>query len=891
MPSVRTGSVVVLAAALGAGVLVPVVSAQPVPDRDLGVLFVGAHPDDEASLLSTFGQWQHAHQVRTGVVTITRGEGGGNAAGPEEGPRLGLLREGEERRAVGAFGITDVYNLDKPDPYYTVSAPLTEQAWHHDDVLAKLVRVVRQTRPEVVVTMDPAPTPGNHGNHQYAARLALEAYRQAADPAAFPEQISAEGLAPWSVRRVLSSAAGAEEELRGPDCEKRTTPADSPGPEYYVFGAPGHTNWEQRERLAEREYKSQGWANRPDIAADPAQIGCDHLTEIANRAPHVPGAQGADAPLLGALLPIPGGLPVGTGLTANAEHPQVTPGESTRVRVEVTAPAEKGLRAGGRVTLDSPPGWEVQGDGSFGPLEPGATARVDLTLTVPHRLGFGRVPVPVRVQSPYGNGESELRLEIVPPVVAEQAPLPGVAEFQRWSSGMQFPLLLNKVAPVQTVPALGKRDLQAVVHNYSDEPRSGTVRFVPPQSFTVADAEQRFQEIAPGETRVLTFGVHSADPGMPTGTQGGDRPYTLITRTDDGSAGESTAALELVPVTTIPQTGVEPVVDGDARPQEYPGDPIEVSAWWEGEECTAPDCAATARLSWHGDTLYALVDVVDDTQGTRLAPEDCKRHWRTDAVEITIDPKADSENTSSTFKVAALPATSGPGRPCYARDADNHQGPGEDTAPGVLLGSKLRSGGYSVELAIPLRALPGSIDPQRLGLNVLVYDSDTQDLTGQSRIGWSTWGGVQGDPYRWGRAILQDRPAGEASPPPAPVLPLDALSSVDSPESLAQAARLAASPGGAPPAGGSAARLTGAQAQHGQVLARLAVNEPGKVHLFVVDANGVVLGDRRIDVDGQGDRDVPIAVGSGIPARVLAGFSTANGATAAYEFDISAGRP
>ncbi len=102
---------------------------------------------------------------------------------------------------------------------------------------------------------------------------------------------------------------------------------------------------------------------------------------------------------------------------------------------------------------------------------------------------------------------------------------------------------------------------------------------------------------------------------------------------------------------------------------------------------------------------------------------------------------------------------------------------------------------------------------------------------------------------------------------------------------------MAASPGGAPPAGGSAARLTGAQAQHGQVLARLAVNEPGKVHLFVVDANGVVLGDRRIDVDGQGDRDVPIAVGSGIPARVLAGFSTANGATAAYEFDISAGRP
>lgn len=332
MSSVRAGSVVALAAALGAGILAPTASAQPDSPQDLEVLFVGAHPDDEASLLSTFGRWQHDHQVRTGVVTITRGEGGGNAVGPEEGPALGLLREGEERRAVGGLGISDVYNLDKPDLYYTVSAPLTEQAWHYDEVLAKLVRVVRQTRPEVVVTMDPAPAPGNHGNHQYAARLALEAYRQAADPAAFPEQISDEGLSPWSVRRLLSNSAGAEEEARGPDCEKRTTPADSPGPEYYVYGVGGDTNWEQRERVAERVYQSQGWATRPDIPGDPAQIGCDHLTEMANRAPHVPAAQGADAPLLGALLPIPGGLPAGTGLTATAERSRITAGGSTPVR-------------------------------------------------------------------------------------------------------------------------------------------------------------------------------------------------------------------------------------------------------------------------------------------------------------------------------------------------------------------------------------------------------------------------------------------------------------------------------------------------------------------------------------------------------------------------------
>jgi LmbE family N-acetylglucosaminyl deacetylase len=872
--------VVVLAAALGAGILVPVASARPDSGPDLDVLFVGAHPDDEASLLSTFGRWQHDHQVRTGVATITRGEGGGNAVGPEEGPELGLLREEEERRAVGALGITDVYNLDKPDLYYTVSAPLTEQAWRHDDVLARLVRVVRQTRPEVVVTMDPAPTPGNHGNHQYVARLALEAYRQAADPAAFPEQIGEEGLDPWSVRRVLSNAAGAEEEVQGPDCEKRTTPTISPGREYYVWGGAGDPSWEQRERLAEREYRSQGWANRPDIPTDPAQIGCDHLTELANRAPHVPGAQGADAPLLGALLPVPGGLPIGTGLTATPERTQVVPGGSTRVRVEVTAPAETALHAG-RVTLDSPPGWQVQGDGAFGPLEPGASAAVEFTVTVPDQHRPERVPLPVRVESPQGTGQGELRLDVVPPVVAEQAPLPGVAEFQRWAAGAQFSLLLNKVAPVQTIPALGKRDVQAVLHNYGQQPRSGAVRFAPPQGFAVPNAEQQFQQLAPGETRTLTFDVHGTDAGMPTGMQGGDHPYSLTTRTDDGSTGESTAALELVPTATIPQAGVEPVVDGEAGPQEYPGAPLDASALWEGDECVTPeDCSATARLSWRGDALHVLVDVMDDKQGALLAPEDCKRHWRTDAVEIAVDPKADSENTSSTFKVAALPTTGGSRQPCYARDADNHQGPGEETAPGVVLGSKLRPGGYTVELAIPLRTLPGSVDPQRMGLNVMVYDSDTEDLTGETRIGWSTWGGVQGDPYRWGRAILQDRPADQPAPPPAPVLPLDALSSVDSPRSIEQAVRLKTSLGGAPPAR-EAARLTDAKAQPGAVQARLAANGPGVVHLFVLDANGVVLGDQRINVDGQGNRDVQIAVRGGTPTRVLAGFGAPEGATAA----------
>ncbi|MCI2416068.1 hypothetical protein MOQ72_01410 [Saccharopolyspora sp. K220] len=76
--------------------------------------------------------------------------------------------------------------------------------------------------------------------------------------------------------------------------------------------------------------------------------------------------------------------------------------------------------------------------------------------------------------------------------------------------------------------------------------------------------------------------------------------------------------------------------------------------------------------------------------------------------------------------------------------------------------------------------------------------------------------------------------------------------------------RLRTSLGGAAPSGDAATRLTGVEARPGAVHARLAVNGPGEVHLFVLDADGVVLADQRIDVNSQADREVPIPVGSGV---------------------------
>lgn len=811
-----------LPAVLIAGLAVPADAAEPDGDgrnrAELDVLFVGAHPDDEAFTLATIGQMG----VRSGVVTVTRGEGGGNAVGPEEGPELGRLREAEERRAVGKAHITDVFNLDRADFYYSVSAPLTEQAWGHEETLGKLVRVIRQTKPKIVLTMDPAPTPGNHGNHQYAARLAVEAYERAADPKAFRDQ----GLRPWSVSRLFTGGFEGES-TKGPGCVRDFTPAE---PTDRVWGAwagekaYGGQTWAQVERSAQREYVSQGWAGFGDVPTDPAKIGCDYFTQVASRVPYRVDARGARGMLEGAV--VPGELPLGTTLSAKPSRYAVTAG--SQVRVDVTSSVR------GPVTLTPPSGWTVKGD----------------TVTVPADAKPGKALIGARVTRGGKSGATAALVEVVPALSAEQQPLPQVAQYQQWARRIGYPELAGLVPPVLTLPSGGSRDIDVTIRNNGDVARDGAVSLTMPAGFT-ASPEQRFPSVAPGASTVARFTVRNTDAALPTGTRGGDYRYTI-----NVPGGAARPALELVPTTAIPRSGVAPVVDGKAGAGEYPGPEIDISSRWEGDECaSAADCSATAKLSWRDDTLFALVKVTDDVLGARLATADCKRHWRTDSVEVTIDPRGRSENTSTTYKLAVLPVTA-EGPPCALRDADNKQG----GAPGVKVASEVTGTGYVVEVAIPLAEVPGAVDPASAGVNVLVYDSDTQDKSGQTRIGWSTWGGVQGDPYRWGRATMDGYtpPAGRPIDPPAPVLPLDALLSVDSPQSLSQSLRLGLAPGAAPAA------------------------RPVRIHRGFLTASQK--GTAYVYADGQ-RHVLPVTPGrTELPdGHLLVGFVTQTGATAAAE--------
>ncbi len=177
------------------------------------ILVVVAHPDDEVMAAAYLAREIYDHHKRVAVVFETRGDGGNNDVGPEQAAALGNLREIEGREAVGSLGITNVWFLDGHD---TASQDVLTSLEHcpHGNCLDKLVRIVRITRPSVILTWLPDFTTGeNHADHQASGVLATEAFDLAGDPTAFPEQVSpatnpdknmnlTEGLRPWQPEKI-----------------------------------------------------------------------------------------------------------------------------------------------------------------------------------------------------------------------------------------------------------------------------------------------------------------------------------------------------------------------------------------------------------------------------------------------------------------------------------------------------------------------------------------------------------------------------------------------------------------------------------------------------------------------------------------------------------------
>lgn len=228
--------------------------APPAPRSDdrfkADILVVVAHPDDETEIGGYLAKAIYEEHRRVAVIFGTRGDGGGNAMGNEQAAALGAEREIEARRALASFGVMNVWFLGGPDtPGQDVLRSL--ETWNHGAALAHAVRLVRLTRPEVILTWLPLYVAGeNHGDHQAAGVIATEAFDMAGDPTVFPEQITpprdrqnisnlTEGLHAWQPKKLYYfSDASHTEFLEGKGPRYATTETSpSRGVPYYRLAA------------------------------------------------------------------------------------------------------------------------------------------------------------------------------------------------------------------------------------------------------------------------------------------------------------------------------------------------------------------------------------------------------------------------------------------------------------------------------------------------------------------------------------------------------------------------------------------------------------------------------------------------------------------------------
>jgi LmbE family N-acetylglucosaminyl deacetylase len=163
------------------------------------VLYVAAHPDDENTNLIAY--LASGALVRTGYLSITRGDGGQNLIGSEQGPALGLIRTQELLAARRVDGGEQFFTRAR-DFGFSKSPDETLRIWDKEAVLADMVAVIRRFRPDVIVTrFSPLPA-DTHGHHTASAMLAVEAFKAAADPKYHPEQLTG-GVEPWQAKRLL----------------------------------------------------------------------------------------------------------------------------------------------------------------------------------------------------------------------------------------------------------------------------------------------------------------------------------------------------------------------------------------------------------------------------------------------------------------------------------------------------------------------------------------------------------------------------------------------------------------------------------------------------------------------------------------------------------------
>jgi LmbE family N-acetylglucosaminyl deacetylase len=167
------------------------------------VMMIAAHPDDEnTALLAYLARGLH---VRTAYLSLTRGEGGQNLIGGEQGDELGMIRTQELLAARRIDGAEQYFTRAIDFGFSKTSEETLGSKWPRKEVLGDVVWAIRRFRPDVIILRFTGTPRDGHGHHQASAILGREAFTAAADPAQYPEQLKY--VKPWQAQRLMTNLA------------------------------------------------------------------------------------------------------------------------------------------------------------------------------------------------------------------------------------------------------------------------------------------------------------------------------------------------------------------------------------------------------------------------------------------------------------------------------------------------------------------------------------------------------------------------------------------------------------------------------------------------------------------------------------------------------------
>lgn len=718
---------------------------------DLDFLFIGAHPDDESGVTGMFARYVLDGGFKGTVITYTLGEGGGNATGPELGPSLGLIRFEELRRSLATVGVDRFFFLGLDDFYYTLFAEETHDNWYaqNPDYICDAVRVVRLTRPEVIVTMWPGP--GTHGHHQMAARAAVLAFNQAGDPDYCPQHFDDEFLEPWQPLKLYVAARGDRYSLEVPLTD---------------FSRSAYMAYADLKALALMNYRSQGWDRWNVIPAPEGRRGPERRQLVQSLVPindpeqhllegtHVP-TENAPLGIRLELVPETYLVDVGGSMSTTVRFANNTDSTLTDVQLSAEGPAEW------IVTHEEPASAES--------LAPGQQLQATFSLEIPDTdEAIGQDNLWVRfegMQDGHGiSGQNYTWFEVVPPVTVDFKPMFDIANYRDFARETGTEWLIPDL-PTRVPLTVGATNPVTIeVRNESDSTATGQLEFDLPDGITV-EGDLGF-EVPANQVADITVNIVVDAAALPD-EQHSARLSGEVRTTALGYTSTNEAELYALPTLTVPRVTEPPTIDGDLSDMmDLASGSISHLDVWSGTVESPEDSSGEFYVGYDDDNLYVGVRVYDDVVVCHMPPDEIRNHWHADSVELTIDPTGDSENTSTTFKVGIFPCTTEEFAARAARDADANQGVIERTAPGMTVASQQLEDGYTIQASIPWADMPATPGPgDAIGFNVLIYDADDAEAgaaspganLGKSRSGWaSVLGAQQAIPYVWPKVTLEE---------------------------------------------------------------------------------------------------------------------------------------